>query len=107
MHTRKDYELALEVVGAVVRGWDPYELLSGGAPASEFDDEIARLVTRVPHIQRAIDAAQAISAVFSESFEPSFTPETCAEIGAQLFADLLRAGLVSRPNNSFKALAPK
>lgn len=40
-------------------------LVAGGAPRDEFDAEIARLVTRVPHIHSADDAAREISEVFS------------------------------------------
>ena len=102
MRTRKDYELALDVIGAVVRSWDPYVLLSEGAPESEFDGEIARLATRVPHIHSAAHATLAVADVFAEAFESSFTPAACSEVGAQLFGELSRAGLVSGPNNSFK-----
>ncbi|WP_084087765.1 DUF1871 family protein [Aerolutibacter daejeonensis] len=103
MRTRKDYELALGVVGEAVRSWDPYALLSDGAPASEFEAEIATLAARVPHIHDATDAAQTVSDVFAEAFDSSlFTPAACAEVGAQLFLGLSRAGLVSGPNNSFK-----
>ena len=102
MRTRKDYELALDVIGAVVRSWDPYALLSEGAPESEFDAEIARLATRVPHIHSAADAALAVAEVFADAFESSFTPAACSEVGTQLFSGLSQAGLVSGPNNSFK-----
>jgi len=103
MQTRKDYEHALDVIGQVVRSWDPYALLADGAPADEFDAEIALLVAHVPSIHSGDDAAHAISAVFSQAFEPElFTSVVCAEPGALLFAKLEQAGLVSGPNNSFK-----
>lgn len=35
------YMRALEVVGSVIHDWDPYGLIAGGAPADEFDSEIA------------------------------------------------------------------
>ncbi len=103
MKDRPDYEQALQVVRQVVRAWDPYELLAEGAPDDEFDAEIAQLVTRVPSMHSATDAAHAISAVFSKAFEPKlFTPAACAAPGAELFAGLVHAGLVEGPNNSFK-----
>jgi len=103
MKDRRDYEQALQVVGQVMRAWDSYSLLAEGAPADEFDTEIALLVARVPNIHSATDAAHAISAIFSKAFEPRlFTPEACAEPGAQLFAKLDQTGLVAGPNNSFK-----
>jgi hypothetical protein len=42
------YKRALDVVGAVVRDWDPYGLIDGGAPADEFDSEIAAVITQIP-----------------------------------------------------------
>jgi Domain of unknown function (DUF1871) len=97
MHNRADYEKALVIVGSVVRAWDPYCLLEGGAPSDEFDAEIAQLVTHIPRISTPADAAQAISTVFSAAFEPGlFTPAQCAELGQELFARLVEAGLVSR-----------
>ena len=103
MKDRHDYEEALQVIGQVVRAWDPYGLLAEDAPADEFDAEIAQLVTHVPRMHSASDAAQAISVVFSKAFEPQlFTPSACAAPGAELFARLVSAGLVAGPNNSFK-----
>ena len=98
MHNRADYEKALVIVGSVVRAWDPYCLLEGGAPSDEFDAEIAQLVTHIlPRISTPADAAQAISTVFSAAFEPVlFTPAQCTEPGQELFARLVEAGLVSR-----------
>ena len=64
MHNRADYEKALVIVGSVVRAWDPYCLLEGGAPSDEFDAEIAQLVTHILRISTPANAAQAISTVF-------------------------------------------
>lgn len=98
MRDRRDYEEALQVVGRVVRAWDPYGLLAAGAPVDEFDSEIAQLVTRVPQMHSAEDATRAISAVFSEAFEPQlFGHGACAEPGAELFSALVCAGLVAGP----------
>jgi hypothetical protein len=103
MKDRRDYKEALQVVGRVVRAWDPYGLLAGGAPVDEFDSEIARLVTLLPHMHSAGDATLAISAVFSKAFKPQlFGPAACAAAGAELFAALARAGLVAGPDSSFK-----
>ena len=96
MKTRGEYEKAVEAVGTFVRSWDPYSLLAEGAPADEFDAEIARLVTHIPYIRNADTAANAISAVFSASFEPElFTPALCINEGEQLFGKLVAADLVS------------
>ena len=96
MKTRADYETAIEVVGSVINAWDPYSLLASGAPRDEFDAEIARLVTRVPHIRSPDDAVREISSVFSAAFEREyFTVPDCAEVGTRLFARLEEARLLS------------
>ena len=56
MKTRKDYDLALDVIGKVVNEWDPYCLLEGGAPKDEFDAEIRQLATYIPRISTPDDA---------------------------------------------------
>ncbi len=97
MQTRDDYDLALQVVGSVIRAWDPYCLLAEGAPDDEFDDQIAKIATYIPHIASPFDAAKAISVVFSAGFgADSFSPEDCADPGTKLFAKLSAAGLVPK-----------
>jgi hypothetical protein len=103
MKTRHDYKVALDTIGAVVRAWDPYGLLAGGAPQDEFDGEIAKLATHIPHIHSAADATQAVSIVFSQAFEPVFTPAACTEVGAKLFSALIEAGLLLRPNIAIRS----
>ena len=96
MQARDNYKQTLAVVASVVRQWDPYHLLAGGAPADEFDAEIAKVAARVPHMRSAQEAAQVLSAVFSEAFEPHlFTPEVCAQPGSSLFSRLAESGLAS------------
>ena len=95
MRTKADYELALQVVGAVVREWDPYTLLASGCPADEFDSEIASMVSEIPRIKSEQNAALALSRVFASAFEAErFTPDKCREAGVKLFAALLANGLV-------------
>ena len=89
------YKRTLEVVGSVVRDWDPYSLLVSGSPRDEFDSEVARLVAQIPRIKTEKEAALALSRVFSSAFEPGpFTPEKCAEAGKKLFAALSAYGFV-------------
>jgi hypothetical protein len=83
------------VTSATIRDWDPYALLSGGAPLDEWDAEIAQLVTHIPRIACVSDATRAISAVFSKSFDPdTFCSDKCAAVGEAWFKSLLHAGLV-------------
>ncbi len=89
------YKRALEVVGSVVREWDPYALIAGGAPPDEFDSEIAAVVTQIPRIKTEKEAALALSRVFSSAFEAErFTPKECTEAGKKLFAALSANGFV-------------
>jgi hypothetical protein len=90
-----DHKRALEVVGSVIREWDPYSLIAGGAPADEFDSEIASVVAQIPRIKTEEEAALVLSRVFSSAFEAErFTLEDCTEAGKRLFAALLVSGLV-------------
>ena len=96
MKARSDYDAAIETVGSVINAWDPYSLLTGGAPRDEFEAEVSQLVTRIPRIHSPSDAAREISAVFSAAFEPQhFTVEACADVGTQLYQRLQNAGLLS------------
>jgi len=93
MRNRNDYEKAIEVTRTVMRGWDPYCLIEEGAPGDEFDAEIEKLVTYIPRIQCATDAAQAISEVFSAAFETDgFSAAQCAEPGDKLLLVLSLPG---------------
>ena len=95
MKTKADYKRALEVVGKIIREWDPHSLIASGSPVNEFDSEIATVVAQVPHIKSADDAALAISRVFTSSFEVGqFTPDACAEVGSKLFVELSAQGLI-------------
>jgi hypothetical protein len=93
---KRRYEELSTLVAAVIVEWDPYALLAGGAPRDEFDLEVSSVVTQVPRIKSATDAAHVISRVFSSSFEQGpFTPEACAKVGQRLFAELQARGFVS------------
>jgi hypothetical protein len=95
MTSKADHTLALKVVRGIIHEWDPYSLLAGGAPADEFDSEIASVVKQIPRIKSQQDAALAISRVFSSAFEKErFTPNDCAAIGTKLYDALLQHRLV-------------
>ncbi len=90
------YQQKWDVTAGIIRDWDPYGLLGGGAPGDEFDREIASLVAQIPQIHSAADATQAIACIFASSFEAhSFTQETCSEVGKQLYAALAEQGLLN------------
>ena len=92
-----DYEAARSIVRSVIHGWDPYSLLAGGAPHDEWDDEIVRVVARVPEIEAAPDAARVVSEVFSTAFHPDeFSTTECTEVGQRLYHQLAESGLLRR-----------
>ncbi|WP_189454552.1 DUF1871 family protein [Cognatilysobacter bugurensis] len=87
--------MALEIVGRLIRAWDPYSLIAEGAPADEFGDEIAKIVARIPRCRDVEDVAKAISAVFSDAFEPGgFSPVDCFEPAQEIYMALGRAKLL-------------
>ena len=89
------YKRAMEVVGSVIRAWDPYGLIACGAPADEFDSEIAAVVALMSRIKTEKEAISTLSRVFSSAFEASrFAPDQCEEVGKKLFAALLANGFV-------------
>lgn len=91
---KKEHKRAWDVVGQVIREWDPYGLLAGGAPQDEFDGEIAALVGQLDRINSPRDAAEALSRVFTSSFEADhFTPVQCREVGENLHTALVAQGL--------------
>jgi hypothetical protein len=95
MKTKRHYEEAFDIVRGVVHEWDPYGLIQGGAPADEFDGEIASIVSQIPHIQSCNDASHVLSRVFSASFEPElFKPEQCRQVGENLYRALESKGLL-------------
>lgn len=92
---RAKYQQMRDVTATVIRSWDPYGLLNGGAPRDEFDQEIASLVAQIPRIHSAKDAAHAVSRIFAANFEAHlFTPETCSDVGEKLYAALTEQGLI-------------
>ena len=96
MRTRADYDRALAVVRDVIHEWDPYALIAGGAPADEWDGEIASVVAQIPRIKSQDDAAHAVSRVFASALEPEgFSPADCAEVGRRLYLALADAGLLA------------
>ncbi len=90
-----EYELAAATVRRVIHEWDPYDLIGGGAPADEWECEIASVVAVVPDIGSPADAAAVISRVFSAAFEPKgFGPSHCATVEDRLYSELRRSGVL-------------
>lgn len=95
LQTKVDYKKAFTVVRDVINSWDPYNLVGGGAPSDEWESEVAKIVAQIPRIRSRTDAAHAISRTFSSSLQhEGFGPELCAEVGSQMYAALVEAGIL-------------
>ena len=95
MKDRREYEKAMEIVGGVIRSWDPYCLIAEGAPLDEFGDQISRITARAPDFRSPMDVAQAISDVFSASFgQDTFSVSECLVPARQVFTALGHAKLL-------------
>ena len=89
MHIKRDYKQVFDIVQRVILAWDPYALVSHGAPPNEFDQEVAQIVARVPKCRTESDVSRAVSEIFSQSFSPDdFSLDKCHDIGVSLFAVL-------------------
>jgi hypothetical protein len=59
-----------EIVKKIIDEWNPYDLLSTGAPSDEFDAESRNIANKITKENSVKDIAIIISKVFSSSFEP-------------------------------------
>ena len=93
MSSRQDYDAVRAIVRRVIAAWNPYGLLSEGAPPDEFDEEVALVAARVPKIGSPESAAAHLSEVFSQQFEPeTFGLDACRDAGRDLYEQLRTAG---------------
>jgi hypothetical protein len=95
MNSRLDYDQARAIVGEAILAWDPYRLVTDGAPLDEYANEVARVVARIPRCRSEAELAAAISDVFSDSFETdTFTTANCSEPARRAYTGLVGAGLL-------------
>ncbi len=93
--TRADYDKAFAVVRSIVNGWDPYSLISNGAPADEFDSSVAKVVAGIKAMKSSSAAAEGISRIFAEEFgEEGLSPSDCLGVAEELMSALGREGLL-------------
>jgi hypothetical protein len=93
--TKRDYRRAFQIVRAHVTDWDPYDLIGGGAPRFEFDQEVELIVKEIPRIRSADDLTAVVSAVFCDAFgENTFPPSECRAMAAKLFVEIERERLL-------------
>jgi len=92
---RQKYQQMWDLTAVLIRKWDPYGLIGGGAPPDEFDQEITLLVAQIPRIKSANDATLAVSSIFGSKLESaSFSADSCRAIGDAFFTALLEKDLI-------------
>jgi len=86
---KQSYREIVEIVTTVVNEWDPYDLISAGAPDNEFSHEVTQIVAKINTINTPIALAGVISSVFSKELESeSFSIEECMPVASRLFTAL-------------------
>jgi hypothetical protein len=86
---KRSYLEGIAIITIAINEWDPYGLIGGGAPADEFEREIARIAARIHEVKTPEALAEVISKVFSESFEPKpFSVQSCHPVASRLFVQL-------------------
>ncbi|BCR05049.1 hypothetical protein DESUT3_21180 [Desulfuromonas versatilis] len=85
MKNKAQYEIIFEIVRSEIIKWDPYELIQGGAPDDEFDQEIAQIVAKLENITLENDLKTIIAGIFSKTFESEhFTPIECGDVANKI-----------------------
>lgn len=94
---KRSYRELIEIVVAVINEWDPYDLISAGAPDNEFANEVPQIAAKIHEINTPTELAEVISNVFSKSFGPKFFSVTaCMQVADKLFAELQTLKLLER-----------
>lgn len=97
---KNSYREIVEIVTTVINEWDPYDLISGGAPDNEFTHEVAQVVAKIDEINSPTAFAQVISCIFSKEFESElFSIEACMPVASRLFAALKARGFFEQEND--------
>lgn len=97
MSSKRDDDLAFEIVRSVIHEWNPFGLLAEGRPnEDEFDSEIRAIAKQRSRIRGQNDTVAVVLRVFRSSFNDSgeFCPEACTEVGHKIFKGLLEADLL-------------
>jgi hypothetical protein len=106
---QRSYKEIIELVATVVNEWDPYDLISVGAPDNEFAHEVAQIAAKVHEINTPSELAEVISKVFSISFGSEyFSVTACMQVAGQLFTVLQTHGLLEQTKSMMynKAVRP-
>ena len=74
------------IIKKIINEWDPYDLISLGAPDDEFENEIIEIILKMKNENNLNDIAVIISDVFTKSFNDhdNFTIEKCIIIANKI-----------------------
>lgn len=80
-------EQIVPIVREVILAWNPYQLATDGDP-SELEPEIHALAKLAPQMDSPLRTAEAVSRVFSTSFDDpeTFSLEQCRDVGQRLYS---------------------
>jgi len=91
---KRSYREIIEVITTVINEWDPYDLISSGAPDNEFAPEVEKIVAKIHKIRTPGALAEVISGAFSKGFDSdSFSVEDCMQVSSRIFVELQNRGL--------------
>lgn len=75
-----------QTIKKIINEWDPYNLISGGAPDNEFESEIIEIIFKIKGKNDIKDIAYIISDIFINSFDKHdlFSVENCMDIANKI-----------------------
>jgi hypothetical protein len=95
MRTRQEYDQAISILRTAVARWDPFGLLGGGAPADEWDAEIALLLPKIQKANTAVEIARQLAAVLGERLgDTLLSSEECNTVAVEIYLRLKTDGLL-------------
>ena len=72
---QEEYRRIYSVVKVQLDDFDAYDLLAGGCPGDEFEQEAQMIASRLRHGMTALQIANIMAEVMNKQFEPVFVPQ--------------------------------
>ena len=92
---QQEYQRACTIVRAIIAEWRPFAWAPTDPTDPEFNGEIKAIAKQLPRMKTSRDVAEAISRVFSSSFDRDrFPVEVCIRPGEALWRQLRKDGLL-------------
>lgn len=92
---KNEYQEIVCTIQHLLNEWDPYDLLKGGAPESEFTEEATLITAKIKNSETPTELAHIISDIFSKNFETDqFPAEACLPIASRIFRELKARSLL-------------